>query len=80
MSTIALHPRSIACTAGELPAELARRGIRPDQRVTVLIEPQDWLEDARAAARASLAVDGLSDADVDALIRDARNEVAMAPP
>jgi hypothetical protein len=40
------EPQVIESTAGEVAAELARRGIAPEQRVTVMIEPDepaDWI-------------------------------------
>ena len=33
------QPEFIESTAGEVAAELARRGVAPDQRVTIMIEP-----------------------------------------
>ena len=44
------RPEFIESTAGEVAAELVRRGIRADQRITVTIEPDepdDWIEGAR---------------------------------
>jgi hypothetical protein len=39
--------RFIESTAGEVADELTRRGVAPDQPVTIVIEPDDWLADAR---------------------------------
>ena len=44
-------PEFIESTAGQVAAELARRGIAPEQRVVVTIEPDDWITQ-RAAIRA----------------------------
>ena len=41
--TKATESRFIESTAGEVTAELARRGIAPDQHVTVVVEPDDWI-------------------------------------
>jgi len=34
-------PEFIESTAGQVAAELARRGVAPDQRVMIIIEPAD---------------------------------------
>ena len=34
-------PELIESTAGQVAAELARRGVTPDRRVTVMIEPEE---------------------------------------
>lgn len=66
-------PEFIESTAGQVAAELARRGIAPDQRVLITIEPDDWLARARAFAR--LRVQGWSDAEVDRVIEEEREAV-----
>ena len=55
--------------------ELARRGVAPDQRVVVAIEPDDWISEARRASRAKVVAAGLSDDDIDRLIKQAQKEV-----
>jgi hypothetical protein len=65
----------IESTAGQVTAELARRGVAPDQRVMVTIEPDDWIAEARRASRAKVAAAGLSDDDIDRLIKQAQKEV-----
>ncbi len=40
---MAMRPEFIESTAGKIADELARRGISPDQRVMITIEPDDWL-------------------------------------
>ena len=47
---MASRPEVIETTAGEVAAELTRRGVKPDERVTVTVETG-----AAAAARPSLA-------------------------
>ncbi|MSO77706.1 MAG: hypothetical protein EXQ87_12495 [Alphaproteobacteria bacterium] len=66
----------IETTAGQVAAELASRGIRPDERVTVTIKPeQDLLALGRKESRARVVAAGLSDAQLDRLIEEARAEV-----
>ncbi len=71
-------PEFIESTAGQVAAELARRGVRPDQRVTVAIEPaepDDWISKARAYSRPKVAAEGWSDADIDRIIKEERKAV-----
>lgn len=65
----------IETTVREVAAELARRGLGPDDRVTITIEP-DELIPGRRASRARVIAAGLSDADVDRLIKQAQQDVA----
>jgi hypothetical protein len=67
--------RFIESTAGQVADELARRGIAPDQHVTVLIEPDDWMAEARRFSRPMVIASGLSDNDIDQLIKTAQREV-----
>jgi hypothetical protein len=69
------EPQFIESTAGEVAAELARRGIRPDQHVTVTVEPDDWLAEVRKFARPRVVAKGWSDADVDRIIEEEREAV-----
>jgi hypothetical protein len=72
------QPEFIESTAGQVAAELARRGIDPDQRVTITIEPaepDDWLSKARKFARAKVIAEGWSDADIDRIIKEERKAV-----
>jgi RNA 3'-terminal phosphate cyclase len=68
-------PESFESTAGQVAAELARRGIAPGQRVMVTIEPDDWLARVRALARPRLDAEGVSDVAIDRLIEDEREAV-----
>ena len=58
-----------------MAAELARRGISPDQPVTLVLEPAAWLTEARRFARPKVIEAGLSDDDIDRLIKQAQAEV-----
>lgn len=64
----------IETTVGELTAELERRGLDPHDRVTVTIDP-DELIPGRREARARVIAAGLSDDDIDRLIKQAQKEV-----
>jgi hypothetical protein len=72
-------PEFIESTAGQVAAELARRGIAPDQRVTITIKPSepadDWIAKARKFSRPKIIAEGLSDADIDRLIDEERKAV-----
>jgi hypothetical protein len=65
----------IESTAGQIAAELARRGIPPDQHLTVVIEPDDWVARSRKAARPKVTEAGWSDQDIDQLIKQAQQDV-----
>jgi hypothetical protein len=68
----------IETTAGDIATELARRGVAPDQRVTVTIEPPepaDWITKARQFSRPKVIAAGWSDDDIDRLIKQAQKEV-----
>ena len=69
------EPRLIETTAGQVAAELSRRGSAPDRHVTITIEPDDWLADVRRYARPKVIEAGWSDADIDRLIKQAQTEV-----
>ena len=75
--------RTIESTAGQVAAELVRRGIAPDQRVTIVLEPEqpdDWLTRARDFARPKVAAEGWSDADIDRIIEEERDAVQPQRP
>jgi hypothetical protein len=68
-------PEFIESTAAEVVAELARRGVAPDQRVTIRIEPtepDDWIAKARRFARPKVIAEGWSDADIDRVVKEER--------
>ena len=64
----------IETTVSEATAELSRRGLDPDDRVTITIEP-DELIPGRRASRARVIAAGLTDDDIDRLIKQAQKEV-----
>lgn len=65
----------IESTAGQIAAELQRRGIDPARPVIVAVEPDDWIAEARRFARPKVAAEGLSDEDIDRLIKQAQRDV-----
>jgi hypothetical protein len=62
-------------TAGQVTELLKRLRIPEERMVTVLIEPDDWLTKARQASRRLVIEAGLSDEDIDRLIKRAQQEV-----
>ena len=68
-------PLVIETTAGEAAAELERRGIAKDERVTLLVETGPELFPGRREARARVIAAGLTDEDIDRLIKEAQHEV-----
>jgi hypothetical protein len=65
----------IETTAGEVAAALARKGIGSDERVTLTIEPEKEIIPGRRASRARVVAAGLTDDDIDRLIKQAQKEV-----
>jgi hypothetical protein len=65
----------IEITAGEIAAELKRRGIGSDERVTLTIEPEQELIPGRRQSRAQVVAAGLTDEDIDRLVKQAQKEV-----
>lgn len=65
----------IECTAGQVSSELTRYGVLPQERVTVAIFQEEELIPGRRETRARVVAAGLTDADIDCLIEDARKEV-----
>jgi hypothetical protein len=73
-----IRPESIESTAGQVAAELARRGVAPEQRVTITIEPDepdDWIAKARKFARPKVIAEGWTDADIDRIVEEERKAV-----
>jgi hypothetical protein len=64
----------IETTVSKVADELASRGLDPDDRVTITIEP-DELIPGRRATRARVIAAGLTDDDIDRLIKQAQKEV-----
>jgi hypothetical protein len=64
----------IETTVSQVGAEVAGRGLDPDDRVMITIEP-DELIPGRRASRARVISAGLSDDGIDRLIKQAQKEV-----
>jgi hypothetical protein len=64
----------IETTVSEVADELVRRGLDPQDRVTITIEP-DELIPGRREARARVIAAGLTDDDIDRMIKQAQQEV-----
>jgi hypothetical protein len=64
----------IETTAGKVGAELARRGIGSDERVIVTIEEQELIA-GRRESRTRVVAAGLTDNDIDRLVKQAQKEV-----
>jgi hypothetical protein len=63
----------IETTVSRVAAELVRRGLDPEDRVTITIEPNELIP-GRREARARVIAAGLTDEDIDRLIDEARAE------
>jgi hypothetical protein len=66
-------PTIIEIAAKEVAEELQRQGIGPDERVTLTIEPE--LIPGRRESRKLVIAAGLSDDDIDRIIKRAQHEV-----
>jgi len=62
-------------TAGQVTDVLKRLGIPEERMITVMVEPDDWLTKARQESRRLVIKAGLSDDDIDRLIKQAHREV-----
>jgi len=62
-------------TAGDVAAELNRRGIAADETVTVTLLPEPERFAGRRESRVRVVAAGLTDADIDRLIKQAQHEV-----
>jgi len=72
---MAVAPNVIEITAGEAAAELKRRGIGSDERVALTIVPEREVIPGRRESRARVVAAGLTDDDIDRLIKQAQGEV-----
>lgn len=63
----------IQVAASEVSAELLRRGVASDEKVTLTIEAE--LVPGRRESRARVVAAGLTDDDIDRLIKRAQKEV-----
>lgn len=73
--TKSMVPQIIESTAGKVAAEFERRGVAPDQPVTVTIQPDHWLAEVRQYARPRVIAAGWSDEDIDRIIDEEREVV-----
>lgn len=73
--TLRLDGEIIESTAGQIAAELQRRGVDPARPVIVALEPDDWIAEARRFARPKVVAEGWSDGDIDRLIKQAQQDV-----
>jgi hypothetical protein len=64
----------IETTVSKVAAELVKRGLDPDDRVTITIEADELIPGLRAS-RARVIAAGLTDDDIDRLIKQAQKEV-----
>jgi hypothetical protein len=71
---VALLHDGVERSVGKVAAELAKRGLDPEDRITITIEP-DELIPGRRASRARVVAAGLTDEDIDRLIKQAQKEV-----
>ena len=62
-------------TAGQVTDVLKRLGVGDERMITVMIEPDDWLTRARRESRRLVIDAGLSDDDIDRMIKQAQHEV-----
>ncbi|MEJ2687931.1 MAG: hypothetical protein P8124_12155 [Gammaproteobacteria bacterium] len=65
----------IETTAGQVTSVLERLGVPDGRMITVMIEPDDWLTKARQESRRLVVAAGLSDDDIDRLIKQAQRDV-----
>jgi hypothetical protein len=62
-------------TAGQVTDVLKRLGVPNDRMITVMIEPDNWLTRARQDSGRLVIAAGLSDDDIDRMIKQAQEEV-----
>jgi len=62
-------------TAGQVADVLKRLGVPNDRMITIMIEPDNWLTTARQESRRFVIAAGLSDDDIDRMIKQAQKEV-----
>ena len=62
-------------TVGQVTDLLKRLGVPEERMITVIIEPDNWLTKARQGSRRLVIRSGLSDEDIDRMIKQAQKEV-----
>jgi hypothetical protein len=65
----------IETIVAEVTAELLRRCVGLNERVSIIIRPVEGLPLARGKSRVRVVAAGLTDADIDRLIKQAQKEV-----
>lgn len=68
-------PTVIEVTAGNIADELRRRGFSDDEPLRLTIEPASELIPGRRESRARVVAAGLTDEDIDRMIKQAQREV-----
>ncbi len=68
-------PQTLEVTVGEVADRLKQLGIGSDEFVKITIEPDSELIPGRREARARVVAAGLTDNDIDRLIKQAQHEV-----
>jgi hypothetical protein len=66
-------------TAGQVADVLKRLGVPKDCMISVMVEPDNWLARARHESRRLVIAAGLSDDDIDRMIKQAQKEVEPLP-
>jgi len=74
---MAIAREVIQIAAGDVTAELKRRGIASDEPVTLTVEREREIIPGRRESRARVVAAGLTDDDIDRLIKQAQSEVAL---
>ena len=62
-------------TAGQVTDVLKRLGVPKERMITVMIGPDNWLTKARQESRRLVIAAGLSDEDIDRMVKQAQKEV-----
>jgi hypothetical protein len=70
-----MNPHVIEVTVGEIAEKLRNLGIGSDETVRLTVEPDRELIPGRRASRANVVAAGLTDSDIDRLIKQAQHEV-----
>ncbi|MGO9545798.1 MAG: hypothetical protein ACLPPF_13540 [Rhodomicrobium sp.] len=71
--------QTLEVTAGEVAERLKRLGISSDELVKITIESGHELIPGRRHARARVVAAGLTDDEIDRMIKQAQHEVEPAP-
>jgi len=77
---VAAIPTVIEVAAREIAEELKRREISADERITLALEIERELIPGRLESRARVVAAGLTDGDIDRLIKQPRGEVGSRRP